>query len=147
MLWLAQAICFLVFCLASFQRNPEYQRLRVRLPRPFAPMAGHFVLLLLAAPSAALGSACPGDSDSDWKAQASFSWAGSASAYGGSSTLEADAAPLKPIGEHTARIPEASDARGNLLFMADGQDCGLAGRPPSQILRGKKYDDHDQDVA
>ncbi|CAK0825224.1 unnamed protein product [Prorocentrum cordatum] len=90
---------------------------------PLAPMAGHLaLLLLLGAPSAAPGLACPGDSDSEWKIQANFSWAGSAGAYGGSSTLEADAAPLKAIGEHAARIPEASDAKGNQLFMVDGQD-------------------------
>ena len=79
--------------------------------------------------SASATQSCPAVNGSMHKAQLAFMWEGSSATYAGSSTLAIHAAPLKPIGEHKARIPEASDARANQAFLIDGAD----GSPPERV--------------
>lgn len=46
-------------------------------------------------------------------------WSGNSANYEGLSTLANDAAELRPIGEHTARLAEASDAGSNAALLVD----------------------------
>lgn len=66
-------------------------------------------------------SACPSAADSAFRRQVKFAWEGSSASYSGSGSIE-EAKVLMPIGEHTARIPEASDAGASAALKVDGAD-------------------------
>lgn len=71
-------------------------------------------------------SSCPKAEDSLHRLQLAFEWEGSSSTYAGNATLAEEAAVLRPIGEHRARIAEASDAGDTAAYLMDGADGDVA---------------------